>query len=129
MIVLTLAYIQANTKIDELAAFAVGTVAEQEKVTRAGNYIENKIFLDVEKDLFTEDEGVTYDFPDDFQFLTLNILECYWLTKDMIVDINTTKATSVKIDDASKTKTRKDVKDLYSRRGIPCDEDTIASIM
>ena len=94
-----------------------------EEVTRAGTYVEKKIFLDVYKEIF---EGV---YPEDFKFLTLNLLECFRLTKDILLEMNTQKWWTKKVDDVSEAKTWKDNKDVFKYRGIPCDEDTIASLM
>ena len=123
MEVLDLVYINENTKVEQLIEYSIGTVDQQEEVTRAWNYVENKIWLDIDKTIF---EGT---YPDEFKFLVLNLLECFWLTKDILLDMATKKGWTTKVDDVSETTTRKDTKDMFTYRGIPCDEDTIASLM
>ena len=125
MIVLDLVYIEEKTRLQELAEYSVWTVEQQAEVTRAWNYVENKIFLDVDKDLFSDDDGATYEFTDEFKFITLNLLECYWEFRDIMSDIKFMK--SKKVDDVSEQ--YRDIWDFKMFRGIPCDEDTIASIL
>jgi len=129
MIVLDLTYINENSKVEQLVQYSVGTVAQQEEVTRAANYVENKIFLDIDKEIFYDSETDDYIFTDDFMFLTLNLLECFWITKDIMADMATKKGQTKKVDDVSEAVTWKDSSDVFKYRGIPCDEDTIASLM
>lgn len=129
MQVLDLTYINENSKVEELVQFSVGTVDEQASVTRAWNYVENKLRLEIDKETFYDESVSDYVFPSDFVFLTLNLLECFWLTKDLVVDMNTKKSTSKKVDDVSESSSWKDAKDMFAFHGIPCDEDTLAALL
>lgn len=125
MLVLDLTYIHDNTRLQELADYCIWTIPQQEEVTKQWNYVENKVFLDVDKDIFSDDWWLTYDFTEEFKFIVLNLFECYWETKDIIKDVKLNK--SIQVDDV--TQSFRDIWDFKMYRWIPCDEDTITSIL
>lgn len=130
MQVLTPEYIKENTKLESLVQIIdTGTPEQMASLDRSVSYVEKKVFLDVSKDMFLDEDTWEYVYIDDFKFLVLNLFECYRVTKDIALDMMTTDATSYKVDDVSESKTRRKKNEMAVYRWIPCDEDTIASIM
>lgn len=92
--------------------------SEPAEITKLIGYISNRIFTDIDKSLFYDEETEEYVYPDDLQLATLYLLQALYEYRKVEWMMKYNK--SIKIDDVSHV-----FQDVPMRHWLPMDEQAI----